>query len=280
MSEKLGIIAGSGRFPVLVAEQAKRAGVEVVAFGLQGVTDVPALEAAVGAKITLYKLGQLQKPIDGFKAAGVTKAVMAGKVQHVSVFGGIMPDLRAAKILTRLADKRTDTILKAVADEFAKDGIELLSSVGYLGDLLVGEGPQTARKPDPAELADIRLGWKAAKALAGFDVGQTVVCKNGAVIALEGMEGTDACILRARDLAASQGKRFSLTVVKVAKPKQDMRFDIPVLGLDSLKVFAEAGVTALALEASTTVIFDKPDFLKQADAQKLAIVGFRPEGPQ
>jgi DUF1009 family protein len=280
MSGKLGLIAGSGRFPVLVAEQAKKAGVEVVAFGLQGVTDVPALEAAVGAKIALYKLGQLQKPIDAFKAAGVTKAVMAGKVQHVSVFGGIMPDLRAAKILAKLADKRTDTILKAVADEFAKDGIELLSSVGYLGELLVGEGPQTGRVPDAAELADIKLGWKAAKALAGFDVGQTVVVGRGAVVALEGMEGTDACIRRAKELSASQGKRFSLTVVKVAKPKQDMRFDIPVLGLDSLKVFAEAGVTALALEAATTVIFDKPEFLKQADAQKLAIVGFKPEGPQ
>ena len=280
MSEKLGIIAGSGRFPVLVAEQARKAGVEVVAFGLQGVTDVPALETAVGGKVALYKLGQLQKPIDAFKAAGVTKAVMAGKVQHVSVFGGIMPDLRAAKILAKLADKRTDTILKAVADEFAKDGIELLSSVGYLGDMLVGEGPQTQRAPDAAELADIKLGWKAAKALAGFDVGQTVVCKNGAVIALEGMEGTDACIKRAQELAASQGKRFALTVVKVAKPKQDMRFDIPVLGLDSLKVFSDCGVTALALEAATTVIFDKPVFLKQADAQKLAIIGYKPEGPQ
>lgn len=276
--EKLGLIAGSGRFPILVAREAKRAGVEVLGFGLQGVTDVPALEAVVGP-VTLYRLGQIEKPIAAFKAAGITKAVMAGKVQHVSVFGGIMPDLRAAKILARLADKRTDTILKAIADEFAKDGIELLSSVGFLGSMLVGEGPQTARKPDPAELADIRLGWKAAKALAGFDVGQTVVCKNGAVIALEGMEGTDACIRRAKELAASQGKRFTLTLVKVAKPKQDMRFDIPVLGLDSLQVFAECGVTALALEAGTTVIFDKPEFLKQAEARKLAIVGYPAEGP-
>jgi DUF1009 family protein len=276
--EKLGLLAGSGRFPILIAEEAKRAGVEVVALGMQGMTD-PALEPVVG-KITYFKLGQISKAIDAFKSAGVTKAVMAGKVQHVSVFGGILPDLRAAKILARLPDKRTDTILKAVADEFAKDGIELLSSVGYLGHMLVGEGPQTARKPDPAETADIRLGWKAAKALAGFDVGQTVVCANGAVIALEGMEGTDACIRRARDLAASQGKKVALTVVKVAKPKQDLRFDTPVLGMDSLKTFAECGVTALALEAGTTLIFDKPEFLKAADAQKLAVVGFKAEGPQ
>jgi UDP-2,3-diacylglucosamine hydrolase len=275
--EKLGLIAGSGRFPILVAEAAKRAGVEVVAFGLQGITD-PALEQVVG-KVPLYKLGQIDKPLTAFKAAGVTKAVMAGKVQHVSLFGGIMPDLRAAKILARLSDKRTDTILKAVADEFAKDGIELLSSVAYLGHMLVGEGPQTARKPDAAELADIRLGWRAAKALAGFDVGQTAVCQNGAVVALEGMEGTDACIKRAHELAATHKKRVALCVVKVAKPKQDMRFDIPVLGLDSLKVFAEAGVTALALEAGTTLIFDKPEFLKAAEAQRLAIVGYKPEGP-
>ena len=276
--EKLGILAGSGRFPILVAEEAKRAGVEIVALGMQGMTD-PALESVAG-KVTYFKLGQISKPIEALKAAGVTKVVMAGKVQHVSVFGGILPDLRAAKILARLPDKRTDTILKAIADEFAKDGIELLSSVGYLGHMLVGEGPQTVRKPDPAELADIRLGWKAAKALAGFDVGQTAVCANGAVVALEAMEGTDACIRRARDLAASQGKRVTLTLVKVAKPKQDLRFDIPVLGMDSLKTFAECGVTALALEAGTTLIFDKPQFLKAADAQKLAVVGFIAEGPQ
>jgi UDP-2,3-diacylglucosamine hydrolase len=275
--QKLGLIAGSGRFPLLVAEQAKRAGVEVVAFGLNGVTD-PALEPVVG-KVEYFRLGQIDKPIAAMKAAGVTKAVMAGKVQHVSLFGGILPDLRATKMLARLADKRTDTILKAVADEFAKDGIELQSSVGYLGHLLVGEGVQTKRKPDAAELADVRLGWKAAKALAGFDVGQTAICKDGAVIALEGMEGTDACVRRAHDLAASHGKRVALTLVKVAKPKQDMRFDIPVLGMDSLKVFAEAGVTALALEAGTTLIFDKPEFLKAADAQRLAIAGYKSEGP-
>ena len=276
--EKLGILAGSGRFPVLIAEEARRAGMEVVVLGISGVTDA-AIES-VASKISYFKLGQISKAIEAFKSAGVTKAVMAGKVQHVSLFGGFLPDLRAAKILARLPDKRTDTILKAVADEFAKDGIVLQSSVGHLGHLLVGEGVQGARKPDAAEIADIKLGWKAAKALAGFDVGQTVVVSNGAVVALEGMEGTDACIRRAKDLSASQGKKFTLTVAKVAKPKQDPRFDIPVLGMDSLKVFAECGVTALALEAGSTLIFDKPEFMKAADAQKLAIVGYKPEGPQ
>ena len=251
-------------------------GIEVVALGIPGVTD-KSLEALVGT-VHYFKLGQLDKPIKTFKKAGVTRAVMVGKVQHASLFGSVMPDLRAAMLLARLSDKRTDTILKAVADEFAKDGIELLSSAAYLSHLLVPEGTLTAREPDAGETADMRLGWRAAKAVAGFDIGQTVVVKDGAVIAVEAMEGTDACILRARDIARSQGQKPALTVVKVAKPRQDLRFDLPVIGLDSLKVFAEAGVSALALEAGSTLIFDKEQFLKTADAQKLAISGIRPEG--
>ena len=251
--------------------------VEVVALGIQDVTD-KSLEGLVGA-VRYFKLGQIDKPIQAFKAAGVTRAVMAGKVQHASLFGGVLPDLRAAKLLARLSDKRTDTILKAVADEFAKDGIELLSSATYLSHLLVPEGVLTARKPGAAETADIKLGWRAAKAVAGFDIGQTVVVKDGAVIAVEGMEGTDACIRRARASASSQGQKPKLTVVKVAKPNQDLRFDVPVIGLESLKVFAEASVSAVALEAGSTLIFDKDRFLREADAQKLAIAAFPAEGP-
>jgi len=272
--KKLGLIAGSGRFPLLLAEEARRMDVEVVALGIDGVTD-PKLENLVG-KVQYFKLGQLDKPIQAFKAAGVTQAVMAGKVQHVSLFGGVMPDLRVVKLLARLADKRTDTILKAVAAEFAKDGIELVSSSSYLSNLIPAAGVLTQRKPTAAENADISLGWKAAKALAGFDIGQTVAVKDGAVIAVEAMEGTDACILRAADLARSQGKSPALTVVKVAKPNQDLRFDIPVIGLDSLSVFASAKVSALALEAGSTLIFDKQKFLEAADAQKMAIVALAP----
>jgi UDP-2,3-diacylglucosamine hydrolase len=248
-------------------------GVEVVALGLEGVTD-KSLEGLAG-KVTYYKLGQIDGPIKAFKAAGVTKAVMAGKVQHASLFGGVMPDFRAVKLLARLSDKRTDTILKAVADEFAKDGIELLSSDTYLSHLMASEGAMTARKPNGEERSDIDLGWRAAKAVAGFDIGQTVVVKNGAVIAVEAMEGTDAAVLRAAEIAKSKGETPTLTVVKVAKPNQDLRFDIPVIGIDSLAVFARARVTALALEAGKTMIFDKDEFLKQADAQKLAVVGLK-----
>lgn len=248
-------------------------GVEVVALGLEGVTD-PAL-AELAGKVTYFKLGQIDKPIQAFKSAGVTQAVMAGKVQHASLFGGVMPDFRAVKLLARLADKRTDTILKAVAAEFSKDGIELLSSSTYLSHLLATEGVLTARKPDASQKADIDLGWRAAKAVAGFDIGQTVVVKDGAVIAVEAMEGTDAAVLRASAIAQSQGENPSLTVVKVAKPNQDLRFDIPVIGIESLEVFSQAKVTALALEAGTTMIFDKEQFLRQADAQKMTVVGIK-----
>ncbi|OGR86358.1 MAG: hypothetical protein A3J74_09795 [Elusimicrobia bacterium RIFCSPHIGHO2_02_FULL_57_9] len=274
---KLGLIAGSGRFPLLFAEEARRMHMEVCALGIKGLTD-PALEKMVG-KVQYFKLGQLDKPIKALREEGITQVVMAGKVQHASLFGGIMPDLRAAKLLTRLPDRRTDTILKAVANEFSKDGIELLPSSTYLSHLLVTEGVLTSRKPHAAEIADIKLGWRAAKALAGFDIGQTVVVKDGAVIAVEGMEGTDACILRARDIANSQGKHPQLAVVKVGKPNQDMRFDIPVLGLDSIAVFSQARVCALALEAGSAIIFDKDAFLQQADEKKIAIVGYKnPEG--
>lgn len=275
--DKLGLIAGSGRFPILLAQEALRMGVEVVALGIKGVTD-KSLETLVG-HVQYFALGQIDKPIQALRTAGVSRVVMAGKVQHASLFGGMLPDMRAVKLLARLADKRTDTILRAVAEEFSKDGIDFLSSATYLSHLVVAEGKLTSRAPSSAEAADIRLGWKAAKALAGFDIGQTVIVNDGAVIAVEAMEGTDAAVLRARDIARSLGQRPALTVVKVAKPKQDLRFDIPVIGLDSLKVFADAGVSALALEAGTTLIFDKEQFLKNAAAQKLAIVGYPAQGP-
>lgn len=276
--DKVGLIAGSGKFPLLFAAEAKRSGTEVVALALPGVTD-PAIEG-LAAKTHYFKLGQLSKPIEALREAGCTKVVMAGKVQHASLFGGIMPDMRAAKMLMRLKDKRTDTILKAVADEFAKDGIEMIPSTTYLSHLMIQQGTATKRAPGPTEMGDIKLGWRAAKAVAGFDIGQTVVIKDRAPIAVEGMEGTDACIRRAAELARSQGKRVQLTVVKVAKPNQDMRFDVPVIGLDSLKVFAECDVTALALEAGSTMIFDKDEFLAKANEQNLAIAAYPAAGPE
>jgi DUF1009 family protein len=251
--------------------------VPVVALGIPGVTD-PALESVAGG-LTWFKLGQIDAPIKALKDAGVRKVVMAGKVQHVSLFGGVLPDWRAAKVLLGLKDKRTDTILRAVVDEFAKDGLEFVSSALYLEHLLAPAGPLTKKAFKKDQLIDAALGWRAAKAVAGFDIGQTVVVQAGAVVAVEGMEGTDACVKRAAELARSLGREPALTVVKVAKPRQDFRFDLPVVGLDSLAGFRAAGVAALALEAGSTLIFDRERFAAEADAAGLAVAGFLPEGP-
>lgn len=275
--EPLGLIAGSGRFPFLVAEEAQRRGVPVVALGIPGVTD-PGLEAVAGG-LAWFKLGQIDAPIKAMKDAGVRQVVMAGKVQHVSLFGGVMPDWRAAKVLLALKDKRTDTILKAVVEEFAKDGLEFVSSALYLEHLLAPAGALTKRPFTVEERADALIGWRAAKAVSGFDIGQTVVVQSAAIVAVEAMEGTDACVKRAAELARSQGKEPGLVVVKVAKPRQDFRFDLPVVGLDSLVNFKAAGVKAIALEAGSTLIFDLPRFIKEADAAGIAVMGYPPEGP-
>jgi len=273
--QKLGIIAGSGQFPLRVAEEAKRKGLYVAVLGIKGVTDA-AIDKIADA-VHYFPLGQIDKPIALFKKAGIARCVMAGKVQHSSLFGGVLPDLRAMKLLARLKDKRTDTILAAVAEEFAKDGIELMPSAAYLEHLVARAGVLTARKPSAAEQADSDLGWRAAKAVAGFDIGQTVVVREGAVIAVEAMEGTDACIRRAAEIARAHGTRPALVVVKVAKPKQDLRYDLPVLGLGTLDTLKDCLVTALALEADKTLIFDKDEFIRRADAMKLAIVAATPK---
>lgn len=278
MPKRIGLIAGSGRFPLLFAEEARRAGVEVLALGIQGVTD-PALERMV-ARLEYYPLGRLDAPIRLLKEAGITQAVMAGKVQHSSLFGGVLPDLRAIKLLARLKDKCTDTILSAVAGEFSKEGIELLPSSTYLSHLIPGPGVLTRRKPTAAEETDLALGWRAAKALSGFDIGQSVVVKDGAVVAVEAMEGTDATVQRAAELAGAHGGAPGLVVVKVAKPRQDVRFDLPVVGLDTLKTLERCKVTALAVEAGKTLFFDLNEFLRGADTLGLAVAALEPRPPE
>ena len=260
-----------------MAEEARRRGVPVVALGIPGVTD-PGLEAVAGG-LTWFKLGQIDAPIKALKNAGVRKVVMAGKVQHVSLFGGVLPDWRAAKVLMGLKDKRTDTILRAVVDEFQKDGLEFVSSALYLEHLLAPNGALTKRSFTKEQLSDAAIGWRAAKAVAGFDIGQTVVAQGGMIVAVEGMEGTDACVERAAALARTQGRAAALVVIKVAKPRQDFRFDLPVVGLDTLTEFKKAGVQALAFEAGATLIFDRDRFAAEADAAGLAVAGFPPEGP-
>ncbi|MFA5138529.1 MAG: UDP-2,3-diacylglucosamine diphosphatase LpxI [Elusimicrobiota bacterium] len=268
--ETVGLIAGSGRFPILFAQEAKRQGMRVVAIALSGVTD-PALKE-IADETHVFRLGQISAPLEAFKKAGVRRAVMVGKVQHVSLFGGVLPDLRAVKLLSGLKDKRTDTLLGALADEFAREGVELLPSTMLLAHLLAKPGCLTRREPTEAELADMDLGWRAAKALSGFDIGQTVAVQSGAVIAVEAMEGTDAAVLRAGELARSHGDEPGIVVVKVAKPRQDVRFDLPVLGIDSFGPLRRSGATAVAVEAGKTLIFDQEELLRKADEIGLAVV--------
>jgi UDP-2,3-diacylglucosamine hydrolase len=265
----VGIIAGWGRFPVLIAQEARREGLSVFVIGLEGITD-PAIEREASA-MAWIKLGQLDRPIQEMRKAGVTKAVIAGRVHHVKIFGGFVPDLRAIRLLAGLKDKRADTILGAIASEFAKDGIEFQNSAAYLSRFIPEPGVLTKKKPTAADKKDIELGWRVAKSIAGHDVGQTVVVRAGAIMAVEAMEGTDACILRAGELARAGKTAPELVVVKVAKPKQDFRFDLPVAGLDTLKTLEAAGARALAVEARKTVLLDREKFVAEADRLGVSI---------
>jgi len=264
----LGLIAGNGQFPLLLAQEAKRQGRPVVAIGIKEETD-PALEPLVD-RFHWVALGQIKKTIQLLKDDGAEEAVMAGQVKHTQLFRRLSLDLTAVKILAGLRDKKTDTVLKAVADEFAKSGIRFLPSTTYLQDYMVPPGYLTSKKPTAEQKKDIAFGLKSAKAVAGLDLGQTVCVKDQAVIAVEAMEGTDACIRRAG--ALSGGGFFA---AKVAKPRQDVRFDVPVIGRGTLESLKESGAAGLAVEAGKTLFFDKEAFLADADRLGLIIAGLK-----
>lgn len=261
----LGLIAGNGRFPFLLADEARRCGREVVAAAIEGETD-PTLADHVD-QLRWLKLGQIRRTIDILKEFGATEAVMAGQVKHASIFDLRHLDATAVKILATLPDKKTDTILGAVADAFAKEGIRFQSSIAYLSHLLAAAGAMTRGRPSGDQKRDIAFGFKTAKAVAGLDLGQTVCVKDQAVLAVEAIEGTDACIRRAGEFQAG------FTVVKVAKPRQDLRFDVPVIGRRTLEALTAARAAVLAVEAGKTLFFDRDEFLKGADAAGLVIVG-------
>jgi DUF1009 family protein len=231
-------------------------------------------DAAV--RVHWLSLGELSRLIEIFQAAGVKQAVMAGQVKHKQIFSSIRPDWRLAKLLLNLRTRNTDMLLGAVAKVLSDEGIELISSTAYLEPLLAQAGVLTARAPDATEQQDIAYGRQVAAAIAGFDLGQTVVIAAQACIAIEAMEGTDATIERAGALlrtlegeAAMLHRR--LTVVKVAKPKQDMRFDVPVVGVATIEAMQRAGATCLALEAGRTLIFDREGVVAAADGAGIAI---------
>ena len=282
IEDRLGLIAGNGRFPFLLLDAARAHGLTVVVAAIKEETD-PEIEerAASDEKIRVHwlSLGELSRLIDTFHAEGVGRAVMAGQVKHKQIFSSIRPDWRLAKLLLSLRKRNTDMLLGAIAKVLGDEGVELISSTEYLEPLLAKEGIPTLRAPNEIELADIAYGSSVARGIAGFDLGQTVVIAAQACVAVEAMEGTDATIARAGELframedegAASTLGR-SLTVVKVAKPNQDMRFDVPVIGLATIKTMAAAGATCLSIEAGRTLIFDLVAVLDAANMAGISIV--------
>jgi DUF1009 family protein len=277
---KLGLIAGNGEFPFLLLKAARAHGLDVVVAAIREETS-PAMDAlAVGdphIRVHWMSLGELSKLIDTFHAEGVTRAVMAGQVRHKQIFSSIRPDWRLAKLLLSLRTRSTDMLLGAVAKVLGDEGIELISSTAYLDPLLARAGILSARAPSEDELRDIDYGISVAKAIGSFDLGQTAVIAAGACVAVEAMEGTDATIARAGELfrsldAGDTTLSRSLTVVKVAKPNQDMRFDVPVVGVATIAAMVQAGASCLCVEAGRTLLFDEAAIIKAADAGNIAVV--------
>ena len=299
---KLGLIAGNGRFPFLLLDAARAEGLEVVVAAIKEETD-PEIdrraEADSGVTVHWLSLGELSRLIETFRDAGVAKAVMAGQVKHKQIFSSIRPDWRLAKLLLNLRTRSTDALLGAVAKVLADEGIELISSTTFLEPLLAEEGVLTSRAPDADECLNIEYGLGVAQALAGFDIGQTVVVAAQACVAVEAMEGTDAAIERAGRLMGSLDESPDiaksapvdaaaepaandpsllarrLTVVKVAKPNQDMRFDVPVIGISTVESMIRAGASCLSIEAARTLLFDRDALLKRASEAGIAIVAAR-----
>ena len=276
----LGLIAGNGRFPFLLLDAARAEGLSVVVAAIREETDAEMDRRAAedsGISVHWLSLGELSRLIETFHKEGVTKAVMAGQVKHKQIFSSIRPDWRLAKLLLSLPIRSTDRLIGAVAKVLADEGIELISSTKFLEPLLAEEGVLTERAPDEDERRNIEYGLSVARAVAGFDIGQTVVVAAQACVAVEAMEGTDAAIERAGVLMKSLEEDAStlerrLTVVKVAKPNQDMRFDVPVIGMAAVETMIRAGASCLSVEAGRTLLFDREALLKKAAETGIAIV--------
>ena len=276
MASRLGLIAGNGKFPLLVLDAARARGYEVVVAAVREEAD-PSIEKHGAAAVHWLSLGELGKLIETFKAEGVTEAIMAGQVKHKQIFSSIRPDRKLAKVLLSLTMRNTDSLLSAVAKVLAEEGIHLQNSTSLLEPMLAPAGVQTRRKPTDTEQTNITYGRAVAHPVARFDIGQTVVIAEAACIAIEAMEGTDEAILRAGALMQSLHGEAStlsraLTVVKVAKPNQDMRFDVPVVGLHTIETMQRAGASCLALDAGRCLMLDREKMVAQADAAGIAIV--------
>jgi UDP-2,3-diacylglucosamine hydrolase len=271
---KLGLIAGNGRFPFLVLDAARSAGHDVTIIAIKEEA-FPELASAAArppaASVHWISLGQLGKCISTLERAGVTQAVMAGQVKHTKLFADIVPDLTLLGVLMRLEAKNTDALISGIADALRDHGIDLVNSTAFLTPLLARAGVLTRRPPNEDEQRDVAFGYTIADAMAGLDIGQAIAVKSAAVVAVEAMEGTDAVIARAGALAGA-----GVRIVKVAKPNQDMRFDVPVVGVSTIAAMKAAGASALSVDAGKTLMIDGDAIVKAADEAGIAIVG-RPQ---
>ena len=273
---RLGLIAGNGKFPLLVLDAARAQGYEVVVAAIKEEA-LPEIESKGAASIHWVSLGELSKLIDTFKAQGVARAVMAGQVKHKQIFSSIKPDWRLAKLLLSLGTRNTDSLLGAVAKVLADEGIVLENSTALLEPLLAKAGVLTKRGPTEQERKNIEYGRTVARQLAQYDIGQTVVIAENACVAVEAMEGTDATITRAGEIMRSVEGRDStlsraLTVVKIAKPNQDMRFDVPVVGVKTIEVMRQAGASCLAVDAGRCLLLDGDEVAQAAEAADICIL--------
>ena len=265
---KYGLIAGNGRFPTMILEGARERGAEIVVAAIKEETSPDVEKFAV--RVEWMGVGQLGKLLSFFKREKVTHAIMAGQVKHHQIFRlHALPDLKMVKLLARLATKNTDSLLGAVADELASEGITLVDSTLFLESFLAIEGTLTKRAPSKDELADIEYGIGIAREIARLDLGQTIAIKDRAVVAVEAMEGTDAVITRAGEITHQR----PFVVVKVAKPHQDMRFDVPVIGLATIETMQRAGATAIHLTAKKTLLFDKSELIEYANKHRISVYG-------
>jgi DUF1009 family protein len=269
--QKIGLIAGNGSFPIEFAKAAKLKGLTVIAVAHEGET-LPELAQWTDA-IFWIKVGQLGKLIKIFKEQGVRDVLMAGGIKKTRLFDGAVPDLRGAALLARMLQKQDDSILRAVADELESDGITVRESTLYLDSLLAPPGVLTERKPTKGEWKDISFGWQVAKEIGRLDIGQTVVVKNQTILAVEAIEGTDEAIRRGGRLC-----REGAVVVKICKPQQDLRFDLPATGLQTIQSMSEVKAACLAVEAGKTIMIQKGSIVSEANAAGMAIVSLDAQG--
>ena len=271
MAQKLGLIAGNGRFPFLVLDAARSMGHEVVIIALKEEASKEIEDAAAKsprADVHWISIGQLGAFLKLLEDQKITQAVMAGQVKHVKIFGGFVPDMTAMSLMGKLKGFNTDALIGAVADLMRERGVELINSAKFLEPMLAGEGQLSERAPSESERKDLEFGYRMADTIAGLDIGQTIAVKHQAVVAVEAMEGTDETIARAGHLAGD-----GVAIIKVAKPNQDMRFDVPIVGLATIQAMRVAGAKVLSLDAGRALIFDREAFFASANDAGIAIVG-------